>query len=191
MPTVEEVLRKHGYQMSEDAVATNLAALLEPLGDSTGADLSAGDQEYLDRYSGVRPASGEELAALDARSAAQAVAEAAKTLSRQQVAARLGVDVTRVSHQTAARGLYSYRADGGRPVYPDWQFTRDGVIPHLGRVLAVIPTGAHPVTVRRFMVTPDDELVIDGDPVTPRRWLASGGDPETVAALAVTLGEQV
>ena len=119
---------------------------LSPLGDNVSADLSARDQEYLDRYSGVRAASRDELAALEARSAAQAVAEVAKTLSRQQVATRLGVDVTRVSHQTAERGLYSYRGGGGRPVYPDWQFASDGVIPHLGRVLAAYRAGADPIT---------------------------------------------
>lgn len=41
------------------------------------------------------------------------------------------------------------------------------------------------------MTTPDDALLIDDKPVSPVDWLAAGGSPEPVAALAETLGEQV
>lgn len=66
------------------------------MNQKVGIDFSATDQEFLDRHAGVQAAAADELAALEARSAAQAAKEAASTLSRQEVAARLGVDVSRV-----------------------------------------------------------------------------------------------
>ena len=190
MGALAEVLHQYGYDTTEDAVVSNLAALLTPLVNAA-VDLSAGDQEYLARFSGVRAVAHGDLAALDVRTAARATAEAVAALSRSQVAALLGVDVTRVSHQTTAGDLFSYRGGRSRPVYPDWQFTGGAVLPHLRDVLAVLPAGSHPVPVRAFMTSPDDALTLGGRPVSPRDWLVGGGDPGPVIGLAATLGEQV
>ena len=109
MTTVVAVLRRHGYAMSEQTLAAHLDALLSaPQQDNVGIDMSATDAAYLAQYSGVQDASDADLAALDARSAGRAAAEAGRGLSRNDAAALLDVDPSRVSHQITSGRLYSY-----------------------------------------------------------------------------------
>ena len=205
MTAVEDVLRRHGYSMSEQTLAAQLDSLLsvsEQVG--VGIDMSFADAAYLAQYSGVDDASDADLAAMDARSAARATAEAGRGLSRNDVAALLAIDPSRVSHQSAAGRLYSYPGSQGRPVFPDWQFVtlndeqdashpapKASVIPHLAEVIAAIPAGSHPVAVRTFITSSSADLSVHGNALSPREWLARGGDPAAVVDLAVTLGEQV
>jgi hypothetical protein len=205
MSLLESVLRRHGYVLSEASFADHLDALLSSqLSDRTVIDISTGDAAFLAEYSGVQPASEDDLARLDARSVSRAAAEAARTMGRGDVARMLGVDPSRISHQVAAGRLYSYSGGSGRPVFPDWQFTtirpaaaqQDAaptvaVIPHLATVVAAFPAGSHPIAVRTFMTTPNQDLQLQGSALSPRDWLVDGGDPTVVAGLAATLGEQV
>jgi len=191
MTTVAEVLHGLGYTATEEEVALSLQELLLPAQDSAGVDLSAADDAFLQRFSGVQAATPESLAALDARSAARAAAERAGAMSRTEVAALLGVDVTRVSHQSAAGDLYSYKLGRRRPSYPDWQFSGQSGLPHLREVMAALPAGTHPVTVRAFMTTRDSALRHEDVFVSPRDWLLGGGDVTAVLGLAGTLGEQM
>jgi len=191
MTTVADVLRGLGYTATEEEVALSLQEMLLPAQDSAGVDLTEADDAFLQRFSGVQAATPESLAALDARSAARAAAERAGALSRTAVAELLGVDVTRVSHQTAAGDLYSYKLGRGRPAYPDWQFSGQNGLPHLREVLAALPAGTHPVTVRAFMTNWDSSLRREGVFVSPRVWLLGGGDVTAVVELAGTLGEQM
>ena len=63
MTTVEAVLRRHGYAMSEQTLAAHLDALLSaPQQDNVGIDMSATDAAYLAQYSGVQDASDADLA---------------------------------------------------------------------------------------------------------------------------------
>ena len=191
--------------MSEQTLAAHLDALLSISDrDTVGIDVSCADAAYLARISGVHAASAAELAAMDARSAARATAEAGRGLSRNDVAALLAIDPSRVSHQIAAGRLYSYPGSQGRPVFPDWQFIavtdeqdashpgpKVSVIPHLAEVIAALPAGSHPVAVRTFITTSSADLSVHGNALSPLDWLGGGGDPAAVVALAVTLGEQV
>lgn len=117
--------------------------------------------------------------------------EAAESLSRAQAAELLDVDESRISHRVRDGGLYSYPGASGRRRYPTWQFANGEALPHLADVLAGVPHGTHPVTLRTFMTTPDDALLLHERPVSPVEWLAAGGPPGPVVALAATLGEQV
>jgi len=205
MTAVEDVLRRHGYSMSEQTLADQLDALLSiPDPESVGIDMSFADSAYLAHYSGVDESSDAHLAAMDARSAARATAEAGRGLTRNEVAALLSIDPSRVSHQIAAGRLYSYPGSQGRPVFPDWQFITvtnnrgishpaptTSVLPHLAAVIAAFPAGSHPVAVRTFITTPSPDLSVRGHAQSPREWLGGGGDPAAVVGLAVTLGEQV
>lgn len=58
-------------------------------------------------------------------------------------------------------------------------------------MLAALPDGVHPVSLRTFMTHPDPSLLVDDLPVSPRDWLLGGGAGEAVSELAGTLGEQV
>jgi len=195
MTTVEAVLRRNGIDIPEPIIAEQLDALLRTGEPRRGVDLSAADEQFLATYSGVQEATPEQLRTLRARSVAQVAAEAGRALTRGQVADLLGVDASRVSHQVAQGRLFVYSV-GNRPAFPDWQFqcadeSGSGGLPHLAEVIAAFPTGSHPVTVRSFMTTPDDDLAVGGRPLSPREWLLSGGAPAVVVELARTLGEQV
>lgn len=195
--SVMDVLRGHGYAVTEVDIADRLEVLLTRAGSAAGASLSEAETNYLAVHAGVQSATAAERHTLQTRSAARAAGEAAATLNRRQLAERLGLDPTGVSRQTVALDLYSYRSGAGRPVYPDWQLIddetrgKDSVLPHLGQVIRALPSGAHPVTVRTFMTTPTPDLQIDGRDASPRDWLIGGGDPNAVAGTAASLGEQV
>lgn len=118
--------------------------------------------------------------------AAQAVlAESSLTVSG--AAERLGVDPSRVRHRLAARRLSGWKGQQGWRL-PAWQFTGDGVLPGLAQVLAEAGDGQPPLVLAAFMTTPQDDLLIGDERVSPRQWLLAGGDPRPVAALAGTLG---
>ena len=183
--------------------ATSDALLSEPNTTGAAIDMSSADASFIVEYAGVQSASSADLAALDARSLGRAAAEAARTLSRGDVARLLDVDPSRVSHQATAGQLFSYPGSSGRPVFPDWQFTATGatprgsdnpnvvVVPRLAAVLAALPANSHPVAVRTFMTTPSQDLSVHGEALSPRDWLVGGGSPTDVTALAGALGEQV
>lgn len=191
MTSVNDVLREHDLMIGESRLVAELRALLEKQRTTGTHTLTSDEEGFLVRHGGVPAASKRKLERLDARSAARAVLEAAESLSRGQVAELLGIDESRVSHRLRQGSLYSYPGASGRPRYPSWQFPRGKALPHLAEVLSRVPAGTHPVTVRSFMTTPDDELRLDGASVSPVDWLAAGGSAEPVAELIATLGEQV
>ncbi|MBM9468785.1 helix-turn-helix domain-containing protein [Nakamurella leprariae] len=181
--------------MDETTFAEHLDALLSPR--ETGVDLSAHETAFLQDSDGVEPAVEDALVALDTRSALAAAAEVARTLTRVEVATLLGVSASRVTRLVAAGRLSFYRV-AQRPMFPDWQFVAiDGAagggrtLPGLAGVLAAMPPGSHPLAVRTFMLTADDELTLAGRELSPREWLLSDGDAAPVVELARTLGEQV
>lgn len=189
MTSIVEVLREHEIGSSEAEVAAELRILLDSADSPHPVALTADEEKFLAQYGGVPRASRKRLAALEARSTAAAVAEAADSLSRSEVADLLDADVTRISHRTREGSLYSYAGASGRRRYPSWQFHGHETLPHLSAVIARLPRDAHPVTVRSFMTAADDALLVHGKPVSPAAWLASGGDVQPVAELAETLGE--
>lgn len=191
MTTLAQVLQDHDIVASESQVVAEFSALLGPKIARPGTALSVGEQQFLLEHGGVDAASTKQLQELESRSSARTLAEATDALSRTQVAELLDTDVTRVSHRTREGSLYSYAGASRRRRYPAWQFVDGAALPHLGAIMAALPADVHPVTVRSFFTTADDALILDGAPTSPARWLASGGAPEPVAALASTVGEQV
>lgn len=96
-----------------------------------------------------------------------------------EVLARAGV---RVSEAEFARLVGIRRTDGWR--LPTWQFGADGrPLPGLERVVRALDD-VHPVALARFFATAAPELRVGRRSVTPREWLAGGGDPTPVEALA-------
>jgi hypothetical protein len=191
MTSVHDVLREHDLLIGESRLVAELRVLLDKQRAVGTHTLTSDEAHFLAEHGGVPPASKRKLERLDARSAARAVLEAAESLTRGEVAELLGIDESRVSHRLRAGSLYSYPGASGRPRYPSWQFPGGKSLPHLADVLARVPAGTHPVTVRTFMTTPDDALRLDGAAVSPVDWLAAGGPAEPVVELAATLGEQV
>lgn len=120
------------------------------------------------------------------RDAARAEAEA--SLTRAEVARLLHMPTARMAELAAAARLFTYK-DGRLVLYPRWQFWGPTPLPHLGAVLAAIPHGSHHRTIRIFMTSPTNSLVVAIDPLNPRVWLGRKFPPNRVIALARTLAE--
>lgn len=119
--------------------------------------------------------------------AAHAVlAEGALTVS--EAATKLGVDDSRVRHRLAQQRLIGWKEPGGGWRMPAWQFTSSSVLPGLETVLRSVPADQPALVVAAFMSTPQDDLVINDRPATPRQWLLAGGEPAAVAELVQPLG---
>jgi len=107
------------------------------------------------------------------------------SLSTAEVADKLGIDDSRVRHRNAKGNLYSFLA-GNRRRYPKWQFTNSDavpVVPGLATVTAAIPEDMHPTTVSGFMTTPQEDLLLGHEPVSPIEWLVRGGEATSVATI--------
>jgi hypothetical protein len=125
-----------------------------------------------------------------ARTVAAHAVLAKSALTVVQAAHRLGVDPSRVRHKLVAGRLTGWKDQTGWRL-PAWQFTGEGALPGLDVVLAAVPGDQPALVLASFMTTPQDDLVIDGEPATPRQWLLAGDDPAPVAALATTLGTPI
>lgn len=124
---------------------------------------------------------------------AQAQAEFARlradALDVNQAAALLGVNTSRVRQRlTSARPTLVGMKIGERWCLPKFQFQRRGLVPGLERIIPALPSDLDPVSLFRWLTSPDDDLEIaGGDTVSPLDWLAMGKDPAAVAALAQDL----
>lgn len=104
------------------------------------------------------------------------------SLSAAEVAEQLGIDASRVRHRQAKGSLHSFMA-GGKRRYPTWQFTGNSaqpVLPGLAAVIKAFPSDKHPASIKGFMSTPQESLLIDGERVTPAEWLLHGGNTQAV-----------
>lgn len=184
---LEQALHRRHSSMS----VGELLQILEEADESPAADLSAGEREFLLESSEV---TAEDLTD-EARSVAQSViardrssAEEelrASALSTSEVAALLGRDAASIRRSKRNGDLYALAPRPGLPaLFPAWQFSGDRVVPGLREVIPALPSFLHPLSVERFMTTPDDAL----DGLSPAVWLLSGGSPRPVAALADALG---
>ena len=180
MTTVADFLLLHGVDLAEHELADATAAGLEwVLTTADSSQLPAADAAVLDDAGLVDvPGAYAESAVATAGAYAAMVGTA---LTVGEAARLLGISEGRVRHRIAGRDLLVLPA--GRRRLPRWQFTEDSVLPGLPKVLHALPAGEHPLAVLAFMTTPQPELVIHGRAVSPRDWLAAGGDPEPVAEL--------
>lgn len=189
--TVADVLSAAGVEVSEREFAALLAEVLDELGPRAAeAPRDALTAEQADALAAV----GADLAPRrrrerdpDADAAVTYAGVLVDTFWVGEVAARLQIDASRVRHRLARRQLVGIRrADGWR--LPKWQFGADGApLPGLERVLRALPANVHPVVVAGFFATAAPELRIGRTAVSPRAWLAGGGDPAPVVALAAEL----
>jgi len=187
--TITEVLAP--YQLSEDDFALELASDLRGTPEASASGLTDEEESILADHGGITRSTGR-----DAKSVARAtlrvfssnLAEQARTsISVSQAAERLDVDASRIRHRLRDRALYGFKI-GSSIRLPLWQFgAGDAPIPGLRSVLAAMPVGLHPLEVGGFMTTSDPDLSIAGDPVSPRDWLAHGGDVRVVCAIAADL----
>jgi len=97
-------------------------------------------------------------------------------LTRENVAARLGISTQAVSKRTSGDRLVALRY-GGRSWYPRWQFADDDVIPELGELLHRFPSA---LSLTTWVTTPFADL----DGITPAEMLRRSGGRQRVLELA-------
>lgn len=186
--TIADVLSPFG--VSEDDFALELARDLQATPDPTASQLTEQEEAVFAEHGGIVGS-----ARLGATSVARAtlcafssnLAEQTRaSISVAQAAERLDVDASRVRHRLRDRALYGFKL-GSSVRLPLWQFGDDAPIPSLRSVLAALPSDLHPLEVVGFMTTPDPDLTVSDEPMSPRDWLIHGGDVGRVREIAADL----
>lgn len=181
------VLARHGSDMAPE----EFLAILTDAVDSTDA-LTAHEQRVLVAEGGIgADAVAPGAQAEGRRQIAVRSAEADATATRDgyttsEVAERFTIAPANVRRLVRRGGLYvvAHRTRNREHIFPRWQFTADGPLPGLDLVLVALPDDLHPLDVAAWMTAPQESL----RGRTPVGWLAGGGDPDRVAALADELG---
>src|SRR5579864_4026532 len=100
-------------------------------------------------------------------------------LTTHEAAQRLRVDDARVRQRLGAGTLYGIKTLRGEWRLPAFQFLPDGgEVPGIARVLRSIERDLHPVEVLTWFTSPDPELEVEGEALSPLDWLRSGGNAE-------------
>lgn len=192
MATLAEFLAGSGVGLDEGDVVGALRELVgEGLRPAGLAPLPADELAVLRAHGGIPTPRPDAARRGQAATIAAATGLVVGALSTNEVADRLGVDASRVRHRAAEGSLYALRLQRQNR-YPRWQFAADGpTLPGLREVLAALPDDLHPLAVEGFMRTPQPEYEVHGRELNAIEWLAAGGDPEAVVALAAALDHAV
>lgn len=188
MSKVMAYLHEKGLQVSENELVDALTSMVGGrFSRRQGTPLSARERDLLERYSGIGEPSPDAVQRASVRTTAAVVALVATAPTTNELAARLGIDPSRVRHRATGGSMYAIRT-GRQKRYPAWQFGPDGdPLPGLKAVLSALPGDLHPLSVQGFMTTPQPEFEIDGREVSAAEWLAGGGDVGIVVELAASL----
>lgn len=148
------------------------------------AELSADEVELLSRHGARVVADPAARRRLVLRMSAEYGVICADALSQQQAADYLGVSQSRVRQRLLEGSLFAIQHLGER-LLPRFQFEGGQSLPHLAPILRTLGSEAHPLRVFRFFGMPNADLQdADGNPMSVREWLISGGSLEPVLKLA-------
>lgn len=128
-------------------------------------------------------------ARVDPRPIAETTARYEKLLAEgldvSTAAQRLGVSQGRIRQRLTAKPPQLYGIRQGKAwLLPDFQFTQQGLVPHIDKVIGYLPSGLNPVAVENFFRLPQLDLEDDGQALSPLDWLSRGQSWEAVADLA-------
>jgi hypothetical protein len=111
------------------------------------------------------------------------------SLSTAEAAELLGVDGARIRQRLGERTLFGVKAPGGEWRLPRLQFVSNGEVPYLSQLLKALPQDLHPVEVFSWLSTPNADLELRGQELTPLQWLLAGAPVDVVAELAILMAE--
>jgi hypothetical protein len=116
-----------------------------------------------------------------------------QALTLNEVAQRLSVSKEAVLQLLTKKppGLHAFKAPNGVLLFPGWQFTDQGLLPDLQRILKHLDPKVKALTINRFMTSKHGDLLIGNRYLSPQKWLASGHDPLEVERLARDLPGQI
>lgn len=161
----------------------NALALFEVKSTPPHAHFTDAELDELKRGGLLRDTDADHPSRASARSATQLAALLADSLSVSQVADLLRVDQSRIRQRLTERTLYGVKL-GRAWRLPSFQFTKDRQVRGLDQVLPELPSTLHPVAVHRWLTTPNTDLDMDGETVSPLEWLEATGDASQVVAIA-------
>jgi uncharacterized protein YifE (UPF0438 family) len=160
------------------------ATAVSPDAANATAEFSAAERAVLEEAGANFAPLAQDVADPVEQTRAAFVALVLDTLAADEVAARLGRDISRIRQRTRDRTLWAIVTEGAAR-YPRIQFADDGAeIPGMGRVVKALPPDLHPVAVLRWLTLPKDDLRIEGQAVSPRDWLHAGGHVDETVAIA-------
>jgi hypothetical protein len=108
----------------------------------------------------------------------------ALALTEDEVQKVLGVRPSRVRQRVADRSLYAI-AVGKERRFPQMQFYEADLVPGIGKVLQALPEDLHPVEVESWLTSPSPDLLTsEGEVLSPRDWLISGGSVSPLLPMA-------
>ncbi len=119
------------------------------------------------------------------RTAERYAAMMALALTEDEVRKLLGVRPSRVRQRIADRSLYAISV-GKERRFPQMQFYEADLVPGIGKVLQALPEDLHPVEVESWLTSPSPDLLAseDGEALSPREWLISGGTASSLLPMA-------
>jgi hypothetical protein len=187
--TLAELLAPYGVTGDEYLAELAAALISRPVAGS--ATLNAQERSVLDRLGGVTvptdQAAGDTSRAWVRNSTDNLAQEVRDSLSVERAAQLLGITPSRVRHRVNEHALHSFKI-GNRLRLPAWQFDEGAPLPGLRTVLASLRADLHPLEVAGFMNNPESDLEVEGQVLSPRAWLLSGGEVVVVADLAKQVG---
>jgi hypothetical protein len=188
-------LLERRFGVDEEDFAAALAAFADRAGPLSVADVRPRQQFGPTARAALRrmgatlePLASEDLGPVAGLAAAFADLSA-KSLSVAEAARRLGVDTSRVRQRIYARSLYAFKQRGSW-LLPPFQFRKKSLLPGLDAVVPAIRPALHPVAVSRWFTSPNPDLDLEGEAVSPVDWLAAGGDPAAAADLAGAIDQR-
>jgi hypothetical protein len=162
------------------ALANGAAPTLKTLRDLIDRALTSAPATELDEDLWGREPTEADLARAQAHADRARDAALRRTLTdaltREEVAARLGISTQAVSKRTSSDQLVALRY-GGRRWYPRWQFTDDDVVPQLHDLAERFPSA---LALTTWVTTPFADL----DGATPAEMLQRRGGQQRVLRLA-------
>lgn len=114
--------------------------------------------------------------------------EITNALSITEVAKRLRVSASRIRQKLAEGTLRGIKINNTWRVYA-FLVPMGEQVPSLDQVLKALPQNVQVLALRHFLNTPDPDLSINDQNVSPTEWLLFGQDPARVVELAHSIND--